>query len=284
MDRIFYYAFADESSPMVDGQIDALKRNGLDGIEIRNVDDVNVADITLDKAREVKVKFDNNGLKIWSIGSPIGKIDIEKDDFKAHLEKLKHTIEIANILGAENMRMFSFYIPEGKDPAIFKNEVIDRLSVMEEIARGTGVTLCHENEKGIYGDTTERCLDIYTAIPNIKGVFDPANMVQCKEDTKEAFVRPSKYLKYIHIKDALEDGNVVPAGEGAGNIRHIIEQYIKMGGRHITLEPHLAVFSGLAGLEKKGEEIQVGKTKSFGSNEEAFDAGCAALRKVTEGL
>ena len=90
MNEIKIYAFADEASPNIDEQITALKRNGLDGLEIRNVDGVNVSDITLEKAKEVKTKLDANGLITWSIGSPIGKIDIEKDDFKAHLEKLKY--------------------------------------------------------------------------------------------------------------------------------------------------------------------------------------------------
>ena len=48
------YAFADESSASVEGQIDALKRNKLDGLEIRNVDGTNVSEITIDKAKEVK--------------------------------------------------------------------------------------------------------------------------------------------------------------------------------------------------------------------------------------
>ena len=111
MDGIKIYAFADEASPNIDEQIAALKRNGLQGLEIRNVDGVNISDITLEKAKEVKQKLSSNGLITWSVGSPIGKIDIEKDDFKAHLEKLKRTLEIADILESKNIRMFSFYMP-----------------------------------------------------------------------------------------------------------------------------------------------------------------------------
>ena len=44
------YAFADEASPMIDGQIAAMKRNGLQGLEMRNVDGVNVSEISLEKA------------------------------------------------------------------------------------------------------------------------------------------------------------------------------------------------------------------------------------------
>ena len=104
MNDIRIYGFADEASPKIDKQIAAMQRNGLDGLEIRNVDGINVSDIGFDKAKEVKSKLDNAGLSIWSIGSPIGKINI-KDDFIPHLEKFKHTLELADILGAKNIRI-----------------------------------------------------------------------------------------------------------------------------------------------------------------------------------
>ena len=56
------YAFADEYSPNIDEQIKALKENVLQGLEIRNVDGINVADVTKEKAKEVKEKLEKNGL------------------------------------------------------------------------------------------------------------------------------------------------------------------------------------------------------------------------------
>ena len=73
------YAFADEASANIDEQIKAMKENKLDGLEIRNVDGVNISRITKEKAKEVRKKLDDAGLRVWTIGSPIGKIDIEKD-------------------------------------------------------------------------------------------------------------------------------------------------------------------------------------------------------------
>lgn len=108
------YAFADEASPLIDGQIKAMLENGVSGLEIRNVDNVNVSDISDMKAKEVRKKLDDAGLKIFTIGSPIGKIDIEKDDFLTHTEKFKRTLEIADILGAQNLRLFSSPLPKIK--------------------------------------------------------------------------------------------------------------------------------------------------------------------------
>ena len=277
MNEIKIYAFADEASPNIDEQITALKRNGLDGLEIRNVDGANVSDITLEKAKEVKTKLDANGLITWSIGSPIGKIDIEKDDFKAHLEKLKHTLEIADILESKNIRMFLFYMPEGKDVLDYKNEVIDRLGQMCEIGKTHNVFLCHENEKGIYGDIPERCLEIHKAIPELKGIFDPANFVQSNSDTLEAWDMLKDYIYYMHIKDAKIDGTVVPAGMGDGNVEKVVKNFIEKGGNSFTVEPHLTVFEGFSHLERKGETSVITEYGYPDSNT-AFDTACNAFK------
>ncbi|MEE1245166.1 MAG: TIM barrel protein [Acutalibacteraceae bacterium] len=277
MNEIKIYAFADEASPNIDEQITALKRNGLDGLEIRNVDGVNVSDITLEKAKEVKTKLDANGLITWSIGSPIGKIDIEKDDFKAHLEKLKHTLEIADILESKNIRMFSFYMPEGKDVLDYKNEVIDRLGQMCEIAKTHNVFLCHENEKGIYGDIPERCLEIHRALPELKGIFDPANYVQSGADTLKAWELLKDYIYYMHIKDSKTNGTVVPAGMGDGNVEKVVKNFIEKGGNSFTIEPHLTVFEGFFHLERRGETSVITEYGYPDSNT-AFDAACNAFK------
>ncbi len=272
------FAFADEASPMIDQQILAMKRNGLQGLEVRNVDQVNVAKISLEKAAEVKKKMDDNGLIVWSIGSPIGKLKPE-GDLEAHMDEFKHTLEIAHIMDAENIRLFSFYPPKGSDFDEYKGYSLEQMSRFVDIAKGSSVTLCHENEKGIYGDIARRCVEIHKALPQIKAVFDPANFVQCGQDTLEAWELLKPYVKYMHIKDALPDGNVVPAGKGAGNVPQLLKNYREIGGECLTLEPHLAVFDGLKALENEDDASVVGKFV-YPSNDAAFDAACEALKNI----
>lgn len=273
------YAFADEASPIIDEQIKAMKENGVDGLEIRNVDGVNIAEISDSKAKEVRKKLDNACLRVWTIGSPIGKIDIEKDDFTLHTEKFKRTLELADILGAENIRLFSFFTPsENRDS--YKDKVIERLGTFCEIAKGSSITLCHENEKGIYGDIPERCLEIHKALPEMKAIFDPANYVQCGVDTLQAWELLKGYVKYLHIKDALADGSVVPAGKGIGNVEFILGDYIKNGGDSVTVEPHLTVFDGLKGLEKEEDASVIGEVYKYATAKEAFSAAVSALRGI----
>ena len=269
------YAFADEASGQVDGQIRALLRNGLQGLEIRGVDGQNIADISVEKAKEVRRKLDDNGLRVWSMGSPIGKIDIVHGDFAAHVEKLKHVLELSHVLGAENVRMFSFYIP-GDDHAIWRQKVMDQVGDMLRAAEGTGIALCHENEKGIYGDVAVRCRELLDTFPGLKNIFDPANYIQSGQETLSAWEMLKERTCYLHIKDALSDGHVVPAGKGVGHVPQIVKDFRAMGGNAVTIEPHLTVFAGLKDLERAGEETKMAYT--YESSDAAFDAACDALK------
>jgi len=279
MNKPMLIAFADEASPRLDEQIAAVVRNGMDGIELRNVDGESVSDIPLDKARLVRRKLDDAGLVTWSIGSPIGKIDLVGGDFTGHLDKLRHTVDIARVLGAGNIRMFSFYLPVGEDPARYRDAVMERLNTMARACEGSGVTLCHENEKGIYGDVAARCLDIHESVPALAGIFDPANFIQCGQDTAEAWELLKSHIKYMHIKDALADGTVVPAGRGIGHVKRIVRDYLEAGGKVLTLEPHLRVFSGMEALERRGEARPM-DPYAYDSGDAAFDAAAAALREL----
>ena len=278
MEPLQLYAFADEASGRVDGQIAAMLRNGLNGLEIRGVDGQSIADITLDKAREVRKKLDDAGLICWSMGSPIGKIGITSEEFPAHLEKLRHTLELAHVLGAKNLRMFSFFVPEGQAEE-YRGQVMDRMGQMLDVARGSGIAMCHENEKGIYGDVASRCYDLLTVFPELDGIFDPANFIQSGQDTLEAWKLLGSRIKYLHIKDALPDGKVVPAGKGIGALKEILADYRARGGCAVTIEPHLSVFDGLKDLEQGENRTQIDQY-CYESSDAAFDAACDALKAL----
>ena len=272
------YAFSDEASASLAGQIAAMKRNGLSGTEIRTVDGQNVSALSREKAREILSALRDAGLSVWSLGSPIGKIPLDAGGFEEHLDLLKHTLDIADILECKNLRMFSFYLPEGARPEDCRNEVTDRLGKMAEAAEGSGVALCHENEKGIYGDLAPRCAEILDAVPALRCVFDPANFIQCGQDVPEAWALLGPRVYYMHIKDALADGTVVPAGRGIGHLSDLLRDYRARGGEVVTVEPHLQVFDGFAALEKDHKTPM--QTYAYPTADAAFDAACGALKEL----
>lgn len=274
-------AFADEASSDVKGQIEAMRRNGISLLEIRGVDGTNIAKITAEKAKEVRRMLDDAGMAVWSMGSPIGKVSLA-DDFAPHLDEYKRILEYADILGAKKVRLFSFYAIEGESEETTLARVLERLGTFCELAP-SGITLCHENEKRIYGETPEKCLKLHQVLPKLRAVFDPANFVQCDVDTKVAWEMLKDYVDYLHIKDSrLDNHKVVPAGLGDGNVPYIVKEYLARGGEVMTLEPHLKVFKGLSELEN-GESLPEGVV-AYRSNDEAFDAAVAALNAILSNI
>lgn len=268
--RFRLVAFADEAAPDLAGQIEAMQENGIELLEIRGVDGQNIDGISATKAKVIREMLGFSGLAVWSLGSPFGKIGIN-DDFAPHLDSFKHSLELADILGAKHIRLFSFYGTSDIDP------VLERLNAFIEAAKGTDIVLCHENEKGIYGDTAAKCLEIHKALPQLRAVFDPANFIQCGQDTIEAWEQLSPYVEYMHIKDALPDGTVVPAGKGAGELPYLLSQY---KGEVLTVEPHLSVFEGFDKLETDQ------KTKmryTYPDSRTAFTAAVDALKDIIRG-
>ena len=43
------------------------------------------------------------------------------------------------------------------------------------------------------------------------------------------------FVKYMHIKDKIKDGEIVPAGEGDGNILKLISLFKQIGDRCLRL-------------------------------------------------
>lgn len=260
-----FSGFADEIAPELDAQIATLKEIGVEYMELRSVDKINVGDFTMDFAKEIKEKLDANGIKVSAIGSPIGKIKLD-EDFEAHFEKYKHVVELAKLFGTKYIRMFSFYIDKEDDPDKYFDQVIANLKRFLEYAKEQDIILLHENEKGIYGDTPERCKKIFDELfcENFRCTYDPANYVQCGCDTAKAFDLLAPYVEYMHIKDArMSDGLVVPPGQGDGQIKTLME---KLSARNyngfISLEPHLKKFAGLEALEN-GENLSVNENADF---------------------
>ena len=282
MEHIILSGFSDEIAPELDLQLAAIREWGLSHIELRAADGVNVSDFSTEKVKEVKNKLAGAGVSVSSIGSPIGKIGME-EDFAPHLEKLKRTLEIQKELGAPYLRMFSFYIPQGRAPEDFREEVLDRVGRMAEEAAAWDSVLLHENEKGIYGDSAPRCKELLEAFygPHFKAVFDFANFVQVGQQTLPAYELLKPYVEYVHVKDAQwGTGAVVPAGQGDGHVKDILADLTGGGWKgFLSLEPHLTDFAGLAALEQDPQ-----KRGSALDGKSAWKLALDSLKEILAGI
>ncbi|NLK99771.1 MAG: TIM barrel protein, partial [Clostridiales bacterium] len=156
--EIVISGFADEIDSNLVKQITVLKKLNMKHIEMRGVNGKNLVDYSITEAKEIKYQLDAEGISLSSVGSPIGKISIT-DDFLPHLEKYKHTVELAHLMETPYIRMFSFYIPEGAEYEGFRSKVMEQMGEFVDYAKVNNVTLLHENEKGIYGDNAVHCAE-----------------------------------------------------------------------------------------------------------------------------
>ncbi|WFR59516.1 sugar phosphate isomerase/epimerase [Anaerocolumna sp. AGMB13025] len=245
--------FADEIHTDLMVQVRLLKELKLEYIEFRSGNGKNIADYTIEEAKAAMTYLKENGIKVSALGSPIGKIKIT-EDFEPHFETFKRVVELAKVFETPYIRMFSFYIPNGEEPSLYREEVFKRIRSFLNYAKEHKVVLLHENEKDIYGDNAVRCQELLREFygDHFKCTFDFANFVQCRQDTLEAYNLLKPYVEYIHIKDALWDtGEVVPAGEGDGKVLEILRRLDSEGYQgYLSLEPHLAEFAGLKSLEQ----------------------------------
>lgn len=277
MSEFIISGFSDEIDENIDKQFEHLNKLGISYFEPRGINGKNISELSDSEVLALKEKMSRYGIKASSIGSPIGKIKIT-DDFDEHMALLARVIKTAKALGTDYIRIFSFFIPEGEWDK-HRDEVMRRMKAMTALAEKEGVTLLHENEKEIYGDIASRCLDIVKTVdsPSLRCVFDPANFVQCGQKTyPDAYEMLRPYLIYMHIKDALTDGSVVPAGLGAGSLREIIKALYDSGYEgFLSLEPHLGSFKGLEALELSGKMLELEQ-----SSPDKFTLASDALKKI----
>lgn len=272
-------AFADEVSSDFTKQLDYLKSRDISYIEPRNINGTGVAAITLEEAKNAKKMLDDYKIGVSSVGSPIGKISVE-DDFADHIRLFEHVMDIAEIFETKNIRMFSFFYPKDTDVHTHRAAVLARLEILLELSEKRGLTLCHENEKAIYGEAPEDCLDLMKHFDGrLKSVLDMGNFAFCQKDPMKGYEYLAPYIEYIHIKDAFYDTRIVPAGQGEGKVFEILSAYNKYTDKDtfLTMEPHLTVFDGLNKLSNL-DDIKV--QNAYATPEEAFDTAVAALRDI----
>lgn len=254
MSRPILSAFADEYKTDFDGQLRGLCEFGIDFIELRFVDGVNVAELTPEQIKEVKRKLSAKNIKVSAIGSPLGKINTA-DDMDAEMAKAERVFSTACALEAKNIRMFSFYLDEKRTYRENRSIVFSSLERMVRLSEKYGVTLCHENEAKIHGESPEACREILDYFGGrMKCVFDMGNFVlDGHKPYPDAYMLLRDYIEYFHIKDSLSAGAIVPPGCGEARIKELLSAHCEYSKRDffVTLEPHLQTFSGLNALVGK---------------------------------
>jgi 3-dehydroshikimate dehydratase len=251
-------AFADEVTDDFLGQVKYLTKERIGFIELRFVNKKNIIDLSDIELNEAKKMLRDYGLAVSAVGSPIGKVRID-EPFGPHMDKFKHAVDLAMFFETPYIRIFSYYAPQGRNIADYRQQVLERMNAKVEVIENLDVVLVHENEADIYGHTAAACVDLIETVnsPKLRLVYDPANFVwseKIKDNMKSCWPLMRPYVAHIHIKDWKLGADIgsIP-GRGDGQINELLGELAAMNyNGYITMEPHLRTggqFGGSTGPE-----------------------------------
>ena len=186
--------------------------------EVKNV-------MKLDKSelKTVRKMQEDYGLRVTSIGSPIGKVKLlDADDgthnrfvpFAKYLkEDVAIAIERAIALDARMIRGFSFYHPRGTDPNSHLAQAAEQLSAIVDACAAADLVFALEVEANLIGQNGRLMAELARRVdrPNLVCIFDGGNISSQNLDPVRCFAEYEamrKYLGYLHIKDYRIDPNL----------------------------------------------------------------------------
>jgi sugar phosphate isomerase/epimerase len=261
--------FGDEIAAEPAQQLTVLGELGIRDLDLRGAWGRNVLEFTDDEVARLREALLTADARVSMIASPVGKSEMSRD---AAYERgrLEIALRMAAAFETPLVRMFSFYLV-GHERADCRDEVVHRLADWAARAEAANVTLLLENERDLWGDTPERCLELLQAVdsPHLRLTLDTGNFASLGiRSADEAYPLLRPYLAHVQIKDVRHaKGQTVPAGEGDGQIPELLAALRSDGYRgFLSLEPHLA---------------EAGKAGGF-SGPELFARAARALGRMLE--
>jgi sugar phosphate isomerase/epimerase len=220
--RVLLSGFGDEAavSKLAVEQVAVFAALGLDYYSLRFVDAgggiKNVMALTKKEIRSLNKLHRDYGLRVATVGSPIGKIklhDVEDGTKNRYVpaerylrEEVARAIDLAAAFDTKLLRGFSFYHPHGTPPEKYVPEVIDRIGAIADACGKAGCIFGLEVEANLVGQTGKLLAKIYRKLksPHLVLIFDGANLAaqgMSAEQVFEEYVAMRPGIGWIHIKD-----------------------------------------------------------------------------------
>ncbi|HWX19400.1 MAG TPA: TIM barrel protein [Candidatus Binatia bacterium] len=251
----------DESSPTLDGQIQAARDLNWHHLEIRGLEVPGFAKANLhdlpDAAFDLAVRrLESAGLRVYCFGSTIMNWSKRAGDpFDLTLAEVKRAIPRMSRLGAKFVRIMSFKPDE--DEFRIPAEVFRRVKDVTNRFLDAGLQPVHENCMNYGGMSWQHALELLDKCPGLKWVFDTANPIfnpdrskpkpWPKQDPWEFWEHVRDHTVHVHVKDATwnpgkNDADYNWPGEGHGRVRDILRDALAHGyDAALSIEPHMVV-------------------------------------------
>ena len=203
----------DEIDPSLDRALDVCEELGIDAVELRFLDRVQVVDLGRDDLEAVRAKLDRRGFSVSAIASPFLKCDRGEPQE----DVLEGALRAARILGAPIVRAFAYW--REQNPSAALSDAGRELHAAAERAHAAGVTLALENEHECNVATAAEAraaLDEADAA-HLRLIWDPGNAAMLDPS---AWNGPGELdtiverVAHVHLKDVSPAGEWTRIGDG----------------------------------------------------------------------
>lgn len=227
--RITLSGFSDEAAwdKQAEQQFSAFAALGLHNLCLRFIDVGNGVKNAMQledaEVETCKAGLKRYGLKVSSLGSPIGKVKLlDVDDgtsnryvpFDQYLKtEVQRACDLANQLDTKLIRGFSFYHPRGTEAESHVAQVADQLGQVADLCAKHGLIFGLEVEANLVGKTGQMLAQLHQAVgrDNLVTIFDGANLSTqgfTAGEIFEQYVAMKPGLGWMHIKDYKHPGPI----------------------------------------------------------------------------
>jgi hypothetical protein len=224
-----YSAVGSLIAPRLEDQLALLTERGITALDFALPRGKSIAALTDEEAGVIRAACDTAGVHIATLLSTVGSHTLDTPiDYETKL--LERVIQLAEILGTKNIRIYTFVTPEGEKPANFIVTGIQRLKPLVTIAETQQVTLLLENFPGTVGEIPSNLhslLHAYRDAP-VRYIWNPANYIRAgvAAQVQDFWLLLGRFVDVIVMRDSLlntaEDATECVPGDGDGQIRELL--------------------------------------------------------------
>ena len=197
--------------------LDTMVETGLEYVELQYLWKKQVGDLTDADVERVKALIEARNLKVSCISHhnlsalPVDTA-VVAPAYREHITTLQRCIDVAQALGTNLVRIFSFrkeMVLFGAEPVISEGAwttLMNRLEEPLQIADAAGITLVMET--AISGNVTSgllaRKLIDALDVPHLKVLWDPCSSLYCTEvPYPDGYEAIREHIVHVHLKDGV---------------------------------------------------------------------------------
>lgn len=219
----------------------------LDGVEIRSVWEKGPHELGKRDIKKIKHILSDSNIEVCGISSPFFKCDIDNEnEIAQNIEILKNSIELAQQLGTNLIRGFTFWSKGGFEENVGK--IVSKFEKPLDIIQKENIILVLEFDPSVFATNARKLVRIIEEIgsPHVKGLWDPGNDIYDPDGEvpfPDGYEIIKPHMAHMHLKDTkkLADGKLIgaPIGEGQVDYKGQFRELIKSGyDGYVVLETH----------------------------------------------